>query len=119
MGRSGLAVLAIGAFDVALWHLKAKRAGLSLAKLLGARRDSVRCYNASGSYEHTARVQLLGTTDRSRWHQPGQAGPPLDPRDTVGFGSLARSPDGLAAGTARGTIRRQRSAPERRTDVFR
>ena len=36
VGRSGLATQAIGAFDVALWDLKAKRSGLSLAKLLGA-----------------------------------------------------------------------------------
>lgn len=38
VGRSGLAVQAIGAFDVALYDLKARRAGLSLAKLLGAYR---------------------------------------------------------------------------------
>ena len=41
VGRSGLATQAIAAFDVALWDMKAKRAGLPLAKLLGARRDSV------------------------------------------------------------------------------
>ncbi len=66
VGRSGLAALAIGAFEVALWDLKAKRAGLSLTKLLGARRDSVRCYNASSSSELTAPDKLLGTIDRSR-----------------------------------------------------
>ena len=48
VGRSGLSTQAIGAFDVALWDIKAKRAGLPLAKLLGAYRDSVRCYNTSG-----------------------------------------------------------------------
>ena len=42
VGRSGLSTQAIAAFDVALWDLKAKRAGLPLAKLLGAHRDSVR-----------------------------------------------------------------------------
>lgn len=47
VGRSGLATQAIGAFDVALYDLKAKRAGLSLAKLLGAYRDTVACYNTS------------------------------------------------------------------------
>ncbi|MFF8900029.1 hypothetical protein ACF082_21450 [Streptomyces lydicus] len=31
MGRSGLAVQAIAAFDIALWDLKARRAGLPLA----------------------------------------------------------------------------------------
>jgi L-alanine-DL-glutamate epimerase-like enolase superfamily enzyme len=50
VGRSGLATQAIAAFDVALWDMKAKRAGLPLAKLLGAHRDSVRCYNTSGGF---------------------------------------------------------------------
>lgn len=50
VGRSGLATQAIAAFDIALWDLKAKRAGLPLAKLLGAHRDSVQCYNTSGGF---------------------------------------------------------------------
>lgn len=50
VGRSGLSTQAIAAFDIALWDLKAKRANLPLAKLLGAHRDSVRCYNTSGGY---------------------------------------------------------------------
>jgi L-alanine-DL-glutamate epimerase-like enolase superfamily enzyme len=58
VGRSGLAVQAIGAFDVALYDLKARRANLSLAKLLGAYRDSVRCYNTSGGFLHTPIEQL-------------------------------------------------------------
>jgi L-alanine-DL-glutamate epimerase-like enolase superfamily enzyme len=58
VGRSGMATQAIGAFDVALWDLKAKRAGLSLAKLLGTHRDSVRCYNTSGGFLHTPIDQL-------------------------------------------------------------
>lgn len=58
VGRSGLATQAIGAFDVALWDVKARRANLSLAKLLGAHRDSVRCYNTSGGFLHTPIDQL-------------------------------------------------------------
>ena len=50
VGRSGLATQAIAAFDIALWDLKAKRAKLPLAKLLGAHRDSVQCYNTSGGF---------------------------------------------------------------------
>ncbi|MBJ3776286.1 L-talarate/galactarate dehydratase [Acuticoccus mangrovi] len=50
MGRSGLAMQAIAAFDIALWDMKAKRAGLPLAKLLGAHRDGVRVYNTSAGY---------------------------------------------------------------------
>jgi L-talarate/galactarate dehydratase len=59
VGRSGLATQAIGAFDVALWDLKAKRAGLSLSKLLGSYRDSVRCYNTSGGFLQTPLDQLI------------------------------------------------------------
>jgi L-alanine-DL-glutamate epimerase-like enolase superfamily enzyme len=59
VGRSGIAVQAIGAFDVALYDLKARRAGLSLAKLLGAQRESVPCYNTSGGFLHTPLDQLL------------------------------------------------------------
>ena len=58
VGRSGLAVQAYGAFDVALYDLKARRAGLSLSKLLGSQRDSVRCYNTSGGFLHTPIDQL-------------------------------------------------------------
>jgi L-alanine-DL-glutamate epimerase-like enolase superfamily enzyme len=50
VGRSGLATQAIAAFDIALWDLKAKRAKLPLAKLLGAHRDSVQVYNTSGGF---------------------------------------------------------------------
>lgn len=50
VGRSGVAVQAIAALDVALYDLKAKRAKLPLAKLLGAYRDSVQTYNTSGGF---------------------------------------------------------------------
>jgi L-alanine-DL-glutamate epimerase-like enolase superfamily enzyme len=66
VGRSGLSTQAIGAFDVALWDMKARRAGLSLAKLLGSHRDSVRCYNTSGGFLHTPLEQLLVNTTASR-----------------------------------------------------
>lgn len=59
VGRSGLSTQAVAAFDIALWDLKAKRAGLPLAKLLGAHRDTVRCYNTSGGFLHTPTGQLL------------------------------------------------------------
>ena len=66
VGRSGMAVQAIGAFDVALYDLKARRSGLSLSKLLGAERDSVRCYNTSGGFLHTPLDQLLVNAVASR-----------------------------------------------------
>ncbi len=65
VGRSGLATQAIAAFDVALWDMKAKRAGLPLAKLLGARRDSVRCYNTSGGFLSTPTAQLVANCEAS------------------------------------------------------
>lgn len=66
VGRSGLAVQAIAAFDVALYDLKAKRAGLPLAKLLGAYRDSVACYNTSGGFLHTPLEPLLDNAAAAR-----------------------------------------------------
>ena len=66
VGRSGLATQALGAFDVALYDLKARRAGLPLAKLLGAYRDSVACYNTSGGFLHTPLAQLLANAAASR-----------------------------------------------------
>ena len=59
VGRSGLATQALAAFDIALWDLKAKRAGLPLAKLLGAHRDAVDCYNTSGSFLSTPLPEVL------------------------------------------------------------
>jgi L-talarate/galactarate dehydratase len=58
-GRSGMATQAIGAFDVAMYDLKARRAELSLSKLLGSQRDSVQCYNTSGGFLHTPVEQLV------------------------------------------------------------
>ena len=66
VGRSGLSTQAIGAFDVALYDLKARRAGLPLAKLLGSYRDSVACYNTSGGFLHTPLEQLLLNASASR-----------------------------------------------------
>lgn len=66
VGRSGMAVQAIGAFDVALYDMKARRAGLPLSKLLGSQRDSVRCYNTSGGFLHTPLDQLLVNAAASR-----------------------------------------------------
>jgi L-alanine-DL-glutamate epimerase-like enolase superfamily enzyme len=59
VGRSGLATQAIAAFDNALWDCKARRAKLPLAKLLGAQRDAVRCYNTSGGFLSTPLPDVL------------------------------------------------------------
>jgi L-alanine-DL-glutamate epimerase-like enolase superfamily enzyme len=59
VGRSGLSTQAIAAMDIALWDLKGKRAGLPLAKLLGAHRDSVQCYNTSGGFLSSSMEEVL------------------------------------------------------------
>ncbi|WP_266064558.1 L-talarate/galactarate dehydratase [Brucella intermedia] len=65
MGRTGLTTQTIAAFDIALWDLKAKRAGLPLAKLLGAHRDNVQCYNTSGGYLSSPIEDILDRVDTS------------------------------------------------------
>jgi L-talarate/galactarate dehydratase len=65
VGRSGVATQALAAFDIALWDLKAKRAGLPLAKLLGAYRNSVRCYNTSGGFLHETIDQIKDNATRT------------------------------------------------------
>ena len=64
-GRSGLTTQTIAAFDIALWDMKAKRAGLPLAKLLGAHRDSVQCYNTSGGFLSSDIAEVLDNVSRS------------------------------------------------------
>lgn len=66
VGRSGLSTQAIAAIDIALWDVKAKRAGLPLAKLLGAHRDSVQCYNTSGGYLSMSVEEILANAEASR-----------------------------------------------------
>jgi L-alanine-DL-glutamate epimerase-like enolase superfamily enzyme len=65
VGRSGLATQAIAAIDIALWDLKAKRAGLPLAKLLGAYRDSVACYNTSGGFLSSSIEEIIDNAHAS------------------------------------------------------
>jgi L-alanine-DL-glutamate epimerase-like enolase superfamily enzyme len=65
VGRSGIATQAIAAMDIALWDMKAKRAGLPLAKLLGAHRDSVACYNTSGGFLSSSVEEICAAIDRS------------------------------------------------------
>lgn len=58
IGVPGLVMSAIGVVDVALWDLKAKLLGVSVAALLGARRDSVPVYGSGGYTSYSvARLQ--------------------------------------------------------------
>ncbi|MGA0567513.1 L-talarate/galactarate dehydratase [Rathayibacter sp. KR2-224] len=65
VGRSGVATQALAAIDIALYDLKARRAGLPLAKLLGAHRDSVRTYNTSGGFLNASIQDVLSRASRS------------------------------------------------------
>jgi L-alanine-DL-glutamate epimerase-like enolase superfamily enzyme len=61
-GRGGPTVLALSAFDMALWDLKARRAGLPLWKLLGGYDNRVPCY-AGGIDLDLPLDALLAQTD--------------------------------------------------------
>lgn len=50
IGNSGVAIQAITPFDIALWDIKAKRANLSVSKLVGQHKDRVPCYNTTGGF---------------------------------------------------------------------
>ena len=66
VGRSGLTVQALAPFDIALWDLKAKRARLPLAKLIGSHRDSIQCYNTSGGFLQAPLDEVLRNIDAAR-----------------------------------------------------
>lgn len=61
-GRPGLGMMAIAAVDVALWDLKARLLGLSLASLWGTARQSVALYGSGGftSYDDERLARQLG-----------------------------------------------------------
>ncbi|GER22405.1 L-talarate/galactarate dehydratase [Zafaria cholistanensis] len=65
VGRSGVATQALAALDIALYDLKSKRAGLPLAKFLGAHRDSVRTYNTSGGFLNASIEEVKERASRS------------------------------------------------------
>ena len=68
LGRPGIASMAISGVDIALWDLKAKLLGVSLASLLGGVRASVAAYGSGGftSYDVDRLQRALG-----RWAEQG------------------------------------------------
>jgi len=69
IGRPGTAATAISAVDIALWDLKARLLGCSLAQLPGQARDGVPIYGSGGftSYDdHQTRDQLAGWVRKDR-----------------------------------------------------
>ncbi len=67
---SGIATLAIAAVDIGLWDLQARSCGLSLADLIGRRRDQAGVY-ASGVNRHLPLDEL--TEQVSRWIAAGHS----------------------------------------------
>ncbi len=66
-GRGGPTVLALSALDMALWDLKARRAGLPLWRLLGGNDPRVPCY-AGGIDLDLPTADLLRQTDANLAH---------------------------------------------------
>ena len=69
IGRPGVAATAISAVDIALWDLKARLLGCSLARLLGQARGRVPVYGSGGftSYnDRQTREQLTGWVEKDR-----------------------------------------------------
>jgi L-alanine-DL-glutamate epimerase-like enolase superfamily enzyme len=62
-GRGGPTVLALSAFDMALWDLKARRARLPLWKLLGGNDPHVPCYAGGIDLDFTIDALLKQTDD--------------------------------------------------------
>jgi L-alanine-DL-glutamate epimerase-like enolase superfamily enzyme len=65
VGRQGVSVQTVAAFDIALHDRKAKQAGVSLAKLLGSHRSSVRCYDTGGGFLSTDIGAVIANAERS------------------------------------------------------
>jgi L-alanine-DL-glutamate epimerase-like enolase superfamily enzyme len=66
-GRQGLCAMAISAVDIALWDLRAKLLGLSLADSLGRFRESIPAYGSGGFTSYTdaeLSEQLRGWVER-------------------------------------------------------
>jgi L-alanine-DL-glutamate epimerase-like enolase superfamily enzyme len=87
---SGIATLAMAAIDIGLWDMRAKAAGLSLADLIGPRRESVPVY-ASGVNRHLPLDEL--TEQVSRWVEAGHSRVKIK----VGLPSLAEDLERVAA----------------------
>jgi L-alanine-DL-glutamate epimerase-like enolase superfamily enzyme len=62
-GGAGITTIALAGLDTALWDLAGKRAGLSLSRLIGRRRDTVRAYG-SGVNLHYPIEELVAQAER-------------------------------------------------------
>jgi L-alanine-DL-glutamate epimerase-like enolase superfamily enzyme len=91
VGRSGIAATAISAVDVALWDLKGRLLGVSLADLIGLSRPSIPAYASGGFTSQTLeelREQLGGWAAEGYTMVKMKVG--RDPRADVGRVRAAR-----------------------------
>lgn len=98
VGRTGVAASAISAVDVALWDLKARLLGVSVASLLGPVRAEVPVYGSGGFTSYTVAElceQLAGWVDRGIQRVKMKVG--SDPAADVQRVSAARAAVGDAA----------------------
>lgn len=99
LGRPGVASHAIAAVDVALWDLKAKLLGVSVADLLGRIHDTVAVYGSGGftSYDvETLCDQLSGWVDQGIEQVKMKVG--REPEQDLGRVRAARRAIGEEAG---------------------
>ncbi|MET1155331.1 enolase C-terminal domain-like protein [Arthrobacter sp.] len=89
-GSGGLTTIAMAGLDLALWDLKARRAGVSVAGLLGHRRETVEVYG-SGVNLHYSLEELVAQTER--WVAAGNRAVKIK----VGKPDLAEDVERLAA----------------------
>src|SRR3989442_4338623 len=65
VGRQGVAVQGLAAFDIALHDRKARQGGMPLAKLLGSHRDAVRCYDTTVGFLSSRVETVIAASERS------------------------------------------------------
>lgn len=89
-GGGGITTIALAGLDLALWDLRAKAAGLSVAELIGQRTDRLPAYG-SGVNLHYPLTDLVAQAER--WVAAGYAGAKMK----VGSPDLARDLERVAA----------------------
>ncbi len=113
LGRPGIASMAISAVDVALWDLKARLLGVSLATLLGAARDAVPVYGSGGFTSYSIaqlQEQLGGWVEQGIPHVKMKIG--THPEQDLGRVRAAREaigPDALLYVDANGAYSRKQA----------